>query len=235
MTALAVEQFRYGADNLGYLIFGNRTAMAVDGGAVDEILAFLKKHQLELLFVANTHGHYDHTPGNESLLRHSRATFLDCPTLAAQGRLELEGETIAVYATPGHTGDSLCFHVDSILLTGDTLFNGTVGNCFSGDTHGFYRSIKKILTLPPSTIIYAGHDYVRDSMAMARHLEPENPALDKFLSFYDPDHVYSTLADELRINPYLRFNEEPIVRLLREMGLPCDSEEERWQSLMSLE
>lgn len=235
MTALAVEQFRYGADNLGYLIFGDRTAIAVDGGAVDEILAFLENRRLELQFVVNTHAHYDHTPGNEALLRHSRAQFLDCETLAARGRLDLEGEAIAVYATPGHTRDSLCFHVDGILLTGDTLFNGTIGNCFSGDILSFYTSIKKILTLPPSTFIYAGHDYVRDSLAMARHLEPDNPALKDFLSFYDPDHIYSTLADERRINPYLRFNDEPIVRLLREMGLPCDSEEERWQSLMSLE
>jgi len=235
MTDLAVEQFRYSFDNLGYLIFGDRAAIAVDGGAVEAILAFLKSRRLELQLVVNTHAHYDHTMGNDDLLRHSRARFLNCETLAARGRLELEGEPISVYATPGHTRDSLCFHVDTILLTGDTLFNGTIGNCFSGDYRSFYLSIKKILTLPPATVIYAGHDYVRDSLGMARHLEPDNPSIDDFFSVYDPNHVYSTLADELRINPYLRFNDEHIVRLLREMGLPCDTEEERWQSLMSLE
>lgn len=235
MTKLAVEQFRYSFDNLGYLIFGDRAAVAVDGGAVEDILAFLERRRLELRWVVNTHAHYDHTPGNEALLRHSKAQFLDCAALAARGRLELEGETIHIYATPGHTRDSLCFHVDSILLTGDTLFNGTIGNCFSGDTLGFYRSIKKIMTLPPETVIYAGHDYVRDSLVMARHLEPDNAAIDHFLSVYDPNHVYSTLADELQINPYLRFNDGRIVRFLREMGLPCDTEEERWQSLMSLD
>jgi len=235
MTDLAIEQFRYSSDNLGYLIFGDRTAVAVDGGAVDEILAFLEKRRLELRFVVNTHAHYDHTPGNEALLRHSHAQFLDCATLAARGRLELEGEMIHVYTTPGHTLDSLCFHLDAILLTGDTLFNGTIGNCFSGDTRSFYLSIKKIMTLSPATVIYAGHDYVRDSLAMARHFEPGNPAIDDLLSLYDPNHVYSTLADELRMNPYLRFNDERIVRILQEMGLPCDTEEERWRSLMSLE
>jgi hydroxyacylglutathione hydrolase len=223
MTVLAVEQFRYSYDNLGYVIFGDSTAIAVDGGAVDEILDFLKKRRLELQFVVNTHSHYDHTPGNEALLRHSRARFLDCATLAYRGRLELEGGNIYIYATPGHTSDSICFHVDTVLITGDTLFNGTIGNCFSGDYHNFYLSIKKILTLPAATVIYAGHDYVRDSMAMARYLEPDNPAIGGFLSGYDPHHVYSTLADELRINPYLRFNDERIVRLLREMGLPCDT------------
>jgi len=209
--------------------------MAVDGGAVEDILSFLEKRRLELRWVVNTHSHYDHTSGNEALLKYSRARFMDCAALAALGRLELEGKTIQVYATPGHTRDSICFHTDTILLTGDTLFNGTVGNCFSGDIHSFYSSIRKILTLPPETVIYAGHDYVRDSLAMARHLEPDNPAIDDFLSVYDPNHVYSTLADELRINPYLRFNEGRIVRLLREMELPCGTEEERWKSLMSLE
>lgn len=235
MNDLAVEQFRYSFDNLGYLIFGDRTAMAVDGGAVEDILSFLEKRRLELRWVVNTHSHYDHTSGNEALLKYSRARFMDCAALAALGRLELEGKTIQVYATPGHTRDSICFHTDTILLTGDTLFNGTVGNCFSGDIHSFYSSIRKILTLPLETVIYAGHDYVRDSLAMARHLEPDNPAIDDFLSVYDPNHVYSTLADELRINPYLRFNEGRIVRLLREMELPCGTEEERWKSLMSLE
>jgi hydroxyacylglutathione hydrolase len=235
MTALAVEQFRYSYDNLGYVIFGDSSAIAVDGGAVDEILEFLKRRHLELQFVVNTHSHYDHTPGNQALLRHSRAQFLDCSTLAARGRLELEGEDIYVYATPGHTHDSLCFHVNTILITGDTLFNGTIGNCFSGDYHNFYLSIKKILTLPPATVIYAGHDYVRDSMAMARHLEPDNTAVISFLSGYDPQHVYSTLAEEMRINPYLRFNDGHIIKILRDMGMPCDTEWERWQSLMSLD
>ncbi|OPY04171.1 MAG: Hydroxyacylglutathione hydrolase [Syntrophus sp. PtaB.Bin001] len=235
MNVLAVEQFRYSYDNLGYVIFGDSSAIAVDGGAVDEILEFLERRHLELQFVVNTHSHYDHTPGNEALLRNSPAKFLDCATLADRGRLELEGEDICVYATPGHTHDSLCFHVGTILITGDTLFNGTIGNCFSGDYHNFYLSIKKILTLPPTTVIYAGHDYVRDSMAMARHLEPDNTAVIRFLSGYDPRHVYSTLAEEMQINPYLRFNDEHIIKILRDMGLPCDTEWERWQSLMSLE
>ena len=235
MTDLVVEQFRYNFDNLGYLIFGDRDAIAVDGGAVEEILAFLKKRHLELQLVVNTHAHYDHTIGNDDLLRHSRALFLSCETLAARGRIELEGKTISVYATPGHTSDSLCFQIDTILLTGDTLFNGTVGNCFSGNHHSFYLSIKKILTLPPETVIYAGHDYVKTSMAFARRIEPGNRAIGAFLRRYDPKHVFSTLADEKKINPYLRFNEPDIVKLLVKLRLPRETEWERWHSLMSIE
>jgi hydroxyacylglutathione hydrolase len=43
------------------------------------------------------------------------------------------------------------------------------------------------------------------------------------------------MADERRINPYLRFNEEPIVKLLKKKNLPYATEWERWKSLMSIE
>ncbi|OPZ51115.1 MAG: Hydroxyacylglutathione hydrolase [Deltaproteobacteria bacterium ADurb.BinA014] len=89
--------------------------------------------------------------------------------------------------------------------------------------------------MPNETIIFAGHDYVRDSVTFARRLEPDNKEIEKFWNLYNPEYVYSTMADERKINPYLRFNEEPIVNLLKKMNLPHDTEWERWQSLMSIE
>lgn len=234
MTGLHLEQFRCG-DNLAYLLYGDKEAVAIDGVAWEEILRFLEKHGLSLTYVTNTHGHFDHTAGNEHLLRHSRALYLDHGELPDGGTIEIEGESINIYRTPGHTADSLCFHAGCILLTGDTLFNGTVGNCFSGDLHAFFRSIKRLMALPGDTLVYAGHDYVRDSMAQAKQLEPGNRGIERFRQTYDPGHVYSTLAEELQINPYLRFNEPVIIALLRENELPCATEEERWLSLMSLE
>jgi hydroxyacylglutathione hydrolase len=129
----------------------------------------------------------------------------------------------------------LCFSADEALISGDTLFNGTIGNCFSGDLEGFYRSVKKLMELPDKTLVYAGHDYVRDSLAFAKRLEPDNRAIDDFLSRYDRQHVVSTLAEEKRINPYFRFNEPGIVNLLARRELPRRTEWERWQSLMSIE
>ena len=48
-------------------------------------------------------------------------------------------------------------------------------------------------------------------------------------------HIYSTLADELEVNPYLRFNAEPIIALLKKRGFPVATEYERWLGVMSLE
>ncbi|MCK9196141.1 MAG: hydroxyacylglutathione hydrolase [Syntrophales bacterium] len=253
MAGLHLEQFRCG-DNLAYLLYGKKEAVAIDGVAWEEILGFLDKHGLSLTYVTNTHGHFDHTAGNEPLLRHSRALYLDHNKFPDGGAIAIEGESIRVYRTPGHTADSVCFHAGGvqtirgelitgnaplnggILLTGDTLFNGTVGNCFSGDQRAFFRSIKRLMSLPGDTLIFAGHDYVRDSVAMAEQLEPDNPDIERFRQAYDPGHVYSTLAEELKINPYLRFNAPAIIALLKKHGLPCGAtEEERWLSLMSLE
>lgn len=232
---LRVKQFRYGADNLGYLVFGAASAMAVDGGAAEAILAFLAEHRLNLRHVANTHGHSDHTGGNRTLLASSRARLLAGADFAGDAAIELDGAPIRVIPTPGHTNDSRCFYTGSALIAGDTLFNGTIGNCFSGDLEGFYRSIKRLMELPDGTLVYAGHDYVRDSLAFSRRLEPGNRALDDFARRYDPEHVFSTLADEKRINPYFRFNEPGIVALLEKRDLPRRTEWERWQSLMSIE
>ncbi|PKN85483.1 MAG: hypothetical protein CVU51_08745 [Deltaproteobacteria bacterium HGW-Deltaproteobacteria-1] len=162
---LNIEQFRYG-DNLAYLLYGRTEAMAIDGGAWQEILAFLEENHLILKYVTNTHRHYDHTPGDDHLLGKTKARFLDCTTLA-------DNETI--------------------------------------------------------------HDYVKDSLAFAEHMEPQNKDIEHFRQSCDPDFLYSTLAEERRINPYLRFNEEPILKLIKDKGLPHATGWERWQSLMAIE
>jgi len=231
---LQIKQLRYHIDNLGYLVYGNRYAMAVDGGAHGDILSFIKSCGLNLLYVANTHQHADHTSGNGALLHESNARLLLYEEIQ-NAEIELEGRKIRVYSTPGHTADSICFHVENTLITGDTLFNGTVGNCFSGDMKGFYHSIKKIMSLSENTVIYAGHDYVEEAMNFARRLEPDNEYIEIFLRNYRPDHVYSRLTEELRVNPYLRFNERSIIDLLKRKRLPVKTEWQRWQSLMTID
>ena len=232
---LHVEQFRYGFDNLGYLIFGPTEAMAVDGGAWQEILDFVRDHGLRLLYVAHTHRHHDHIEGSEQLLEKSGARLIGFQELTDGSVISLDGDPVRVYRTPGHSLDSVCFHAGLYLLTGDTLFNGTIGNCFSGNLRGFFESIRRLMTLPEDTLVFAGHDYVELAISFARHLEPENGDIDAYMSRYDPHGVCSRLGDELKVNPYLRFNDPKIVDILKKRGLPADEEWERWQSLMAME
>lgn len=232
---LKVKQFRYGADNLGYLVYGTESAMAIDGGAAAEILTFLGEHQLKLKVVANTHDHQDHTGGNGALVSATNARLMTGAELPEGQETPLDGGRVRVIHTPGHTADSRSFYTGKALIAGDTLFNGTIGNCFSGDLEGFYGSIRRLMELPDETVVYAGHDYVKSSMAFARRLEPDNRAIGAYLRRHDPRHVFSTLAEEKKMNPYLRFNEPGLVKLLAKLRLPRETEWERWQSLMSIE
>lgn len=231
---LQVKQFPYAADNLGYLVYGQKQAMAIDGGAVPEMLSFINNNRLELQYVANTHTHPDHTGGNSLLIEKTGAFFLESDTLVNENTIALENTPIQVLHTPGHTSDSVCFFFNDILISGDTLFNGKAGRCFTGDHAGFLQSIKKILALPKETKVHAGHDYVKEYLEFSRWLEPDNPYLDTYLEKYDPNNLFYTLAEEILVNPYLRVNDEKIIGILLKKGLPASNELERWRSLLSL-
>ena len=78
---MKIKQFRYSVDNLGYLVHDKKTGIAIDGGAPEAILAFAKDHGIQIKYVANTHSHYDHTTGNQTLLDSINAHFIDCRSI----------------------------------------------------------------------------------------------------------------------------------------------------------
>jgi hydroxyacylglutathione hydrolase len=232
---LKIKQFFYGGDNLGYLLYAGGVALAVDGGAVDHILAFVDRNRLILTMATNTHGHGDHTTGTRRLVASAGAEYLDHRQFCDGQVIDLGGESVTVRLTPGHTGDAVTFAAGNVLVTGDTLFNGTVGNCFSGDLKAFFNSIKLLLTYPGETLIYAGHDYVSESLAFARQVTADHTAIDAYAARYDSSHVVSTLDEEREVNPYLRFNAPDIAQLLESRGLPTETEYQRWEGIMSIE
>lgn len=64
---------------------------------------------------------------------------------------------------PGHTPADLAYLVDGAVFVGDTLFMPDVGTARAdfpgGDAHTLYRSIHRLLTLPPETRVFVCHDY----------------------------------------------------------------------------
>ncbi len=231
---MEIKQFKYSSDNLGYLIYSNGQGVAVDGGAVEQILSFASENGIEIKIVTNTHSHHDHVSGNKGLLKKTKAQFIACRQIESDQILPVGGEHLETFPTPGHTDDSICFAGPGFLVTGDTLFNGTVGNCFSGDLKAFYRSLKRLMAYPESTKIYAGHDYVKDSMKYARIIEPDNLYIDRFWAQYSPNQVVSTLADEFNVNPYIRFSASTMIENLKKRGLHKEDEFERFKVIMEL-
>ncbi len=226
-----IRQFRYSADNLAYLVYGDKTAIAIDAGAVNEILSFAEEAGVSIKYVINTHSHYDHTSGNSSMLEKTDAEFLDCKSLQNHNSINLDGEKLRIFHTPGHTLDGLTFKTCDAIISGDTLFNGTVGTCFSGDTKSFLNSINFLMNLPQETIVYSGHDYIKESIAFAKTIDKNNPELDNYLNKRNPYHVFSTIADERKVNPFVRYNDAKLIAIMKERGMPVATEYERWNSL----
>ncbi|GAB6096654.1 hydroxyacylglutathione hydrolase [Desulfatiferula olefinivorans] len=231
---MIIKQFRYASDNLAYMVYHRGEALAIDPGAADEMLAFAERQGLRIVGVTNTHDHADHTQGNAALLSRSGAPLIDHRNFSHGGSIALGDAAVTVYRTPGHMDDCVVFDCKTALITGDTLFNGTVGTCFSGDMAAFLDSILFLMGYPPSTLIYAGHDYVNESMAFARTIDRDNPEIDAYLSRHGSDPVVSTLAEELAANPFLRFDDPSMIEIMKRRGLPVGTRFERWCSLMEL-
>lgn len=166
-----------------------REAAVVDpGGDVQRILRALQKHNLTCRYIILTHGHADHIGGLGKLREATGAQVLihaaDAPMLTAPAknlslftgsflkfkeadRLLHDGDTIKVgkvnvevIHTPGHTPGGITLKVGDNLITGDTLFAGSVGRSdFPGGNHRqLINSIKeKLLVYPPETRVLPGH------------------------------------------------------------------------------
>lgn len=230
---LEIKQFRYSSDNLGYLICSEKNAIAVDGGAVHDILDFIRKNNLDLKYVINTHSHGDHTSGNRQLLKDTDAQYVDYKTLTDKG-IELDDRFVNAFKTPGHTPDSIIIRAGDNLITGDTLFIGKVGRCFSGDKKGFLDSINTIIEFPDDSIIYPGHDYVLEYMEFDRKFDVDKKYIDEVLDSYASGPVRSCLGLEKKINPFLMINSKRIISQLEKRGLPVKTEYDRWTSMISL-
>jgi len=85
-------------------------------------------------------------------------------------RLFRDGETfplgelqVEVIHTPGHTPACVSYRIGDAVFVGDTLFMPDYGTARAdfpgGDARTLYRSIQKLLALPPHTTLYLCHDY----------------------------------------------------------------------------
>ena len=168
------KQIKQFSDNFSYIIAdeGTRDAAVVDASYnADELVRVLKAQNLRLKYIINTHGHPDHTDGNEELRSTFRAKIVAHKLSKVEHDVQVEdGDVVYVGAinvrviyTPGHTPDSMCLLVNErILLTGDTLFVGECGRTDmpGGDPRSLYESFfGKLLKLNDSVTVYPGHDY----------------------------------------------------------------------------
>jgi len=173
---------------LGYSMVSGRT----DTGPSDVLLDYIRKEQLSLEWILETHAHADHLTGAQyiksklggtvaigegicDVQSHFGPVFNLGAPFAPDGhqfdKLFSDGDAFnigelecRVICTPGHTNDSVSYHIGSAVFVGDSLFMPDFGSARcdfpGGDAELLFDSIKQLLSLPGDTRLYMCHDYM---------------------------------------------------------------------------
>jgi hydroxyacylglutathione hydrolase len=224
MDVLHVPAFQ---DNYIWLIRRGRDVAIVDPGNAEPVIAALERERLRPIAVLCTHHHRDHVGGADELGKRYGVSIFGpageripaCTHALDEGsRVELAGLHFDVFATPGHTLGHIMFYGHGLLFCGDTLFSAGCGRLFEGTPQQMHASLSRVAALPGETKVYCGHEYTEANLRFAQAVEPNNPDIRARL-----DHVRqlraqglptlpSTIADEMRINPFLRCHIDAVRR-----------------------
>lgn len=156
---------------------------------VDRYIQLLNDLDLRLVKAVDTHLHADHITGIGALRDRTHCitamgeqTKADIVSMriADGDQLDIEGVSLGVVYTPGHTDDSYSFTLADRVFTGDTLLiRGTGRTDFqNGDAKAQYESIfNRLLKLPDETLVYPAHDYKGDTVSTIGEERAFNPRL----------------------------------------------------------
>jgi len=188
-------------------------AVVVDPGRdrVHDYLRIARKKGLSITDVVETHTHADHISGNRDLaaatqaaIHVHRAAGVTFPhaTLADGDVIRLGNVELKACHAPGHTPDSICLLVTDhtraaepwFVLTGDTLFVGSVGRPDLGGASAagdLWETLRRVLLpLPDGVEVYPAHGA---GSACGRAMSAK---------------AASTIGFERRFNPAFRFDEK---------------------------
>lgn len=177
-----------------------KVAIIIDPGfdasyEVEQITRFVDEKALNVKFIVNTHGHPDHTRGDMVPKRKYDVPICihqyDAHCLNGLGeaiaptniflkdnRLLKFGQlSLKVLHTPGHTLGGISLVGEKLVFTGDVLFAGGIGRTdfAGGSDRDMRRSLEKLMRLPEDYAVYPGHG------------------------------AFSTIGEEKRVNPFLRW------------------------------
>ena len=181
-------------DNYAYIIFDkiSKNVGVVDPSEAYPIINFLKKNNLNLNYILNTHHHFDHVGGNTELKKIYNAKVIGFDedkhripgidiALKDKDEFKFGNSIIKILHIPGHTLGHICFFFEKekIAFTGDTLFSLGCGRIFEGDHKQMLTSLNKIKKLPKTTKIYCGHEYTLKNAEFCMKYDKKNSILKK--------------------------------------------------------
>jgi sulfur dioxygenase len=156
---------------------------------VDRYIQLLRELDLKLVKAIDTHVHADHITGLGALRDRTHCVTVMGEQSGADvvsmrvtegDKVDIEGVSLDVLYTPGHTDDSYSFLLADRVFTGDTLLiRGTGRTDFqNGNPRVQYESLfGKLLKLPDETLVYPAHDYKGDTVSTIGEEKAFNPRL----------------------------------------------------------
>ena len=156
---------------------------------VDKYIHLLKKLDLKLVKVIDTHIHADHVSGIAELRDQTNCVTIMGDKTAAnivsmqvsdEELIKIDGLELRALFTPGHTSESFSFLMNDRVFTGDTLLIGGTGRTDfqNGDPLDSYNSIfNKLLKLKDNILVYPAHDYKGNTVSTILKEKKLNPRL----------------------------------------------------------
>lgn len=179
-----------------------KNAVIVDcTGEAELYIKFIEENSLNVTHVLLTHGHFDHISCVDEMKKRYKCKvvlaeiekeFLKNVTLncSSFGGVDViisdadiyvtEGDEIItgdldfkVIMTPGHTVGSVCYIIDNVIFSGDTLFQGSCGRTDlpTGNWETISKSLHRLRDLDGDYTVYSGHGMIT-TLDAERHSNP---------------------------------------------------------------
>lgn len=235
MELIALPAF---SDNYIWMLHDGREALVVDPGEAAPVIRALDERALRLAAILVTHHHADHVGGVDALRARLHGPLFGpareripqpCTALADGDRVHALGLAFDVIDVPGHTAGHIAYVVTPegeapILFCGDTLFSGGCGRLFEGTPAQMHASLQRLAALPGGTRVCCAHEYTLSNLRFAQAVEPGSADLLAYTGLCEDlrsvgrPTLPSTIAQERRINPFLRTDIAAVRRAAAQHG-----------------
>jgi len=223
------------ADNYIWMLHDGQRALVVDPGDAEPVFGALQRLGLQLQTILVTHHHADHVGGVDKL-RNATGAHVFGPAreripeplekLNDGAQIEAMGLAFEVIDVPGHTAGHIAYYCADLegrplLFCGDTLFSGGCGRLFEGTPAQMLHSLDRLAALPGDTRVCCTHEYTLSNLKFARAVEPRNADLVHYTAQCEEKRAQhqptlpSSIALELRINPFLRTRQPEVADAAR--------------------
>lgn len=187
MRIITLDSAGYASNSYLIVDDSSKKMAVVDPSTDPSAAASLFEEGYKLEYVLLTHGHFDHilfvdewrALDAKVCIHEGDADFLGDPAkslylqffardtkhkdadvvLRDKSVIKLGDNSIEVISTPGHTKGSICYVFDNVMLSGDTLFEGSIGrtDLYGSCVSDMMESIEKLSAIKNDYIVYPGH------------------------------------------------------------------------------